>query len=170
MYNEKELRKMQKDSSLNKKVKHPQLFMTVICFFGICLSLILLGCVHTGAYKLSKQVSINLEEKNNKLTIEFCNEANGEVLVPNYYLFDDTQLYNDYFVVRDKNGVKAEYYGMIGDFWQVDYISIPKGEKITREIALEDFYDIKPNESYKVQYSFSGLQSNCIEFVLEERR
>lgn len=45
MYNEKELRKMQKDSSLNKKVKHPQLFLTAICIFVICLSFTLISCM-----------------------------------------------------------------------------------------------------------------------------
>ncbi len=136
--------------------------------FFLLISLIALSCSQTNAYKLAKQVSINLKEVDNKVIIDFCNKTNKEIFIPNYYLFDDKLLFNDYFIVLDNNNCKAEYLGIIGDFWQVENISIPKCCKITKEIALEDFYEIQSNKVYKVQYSFSGLESNCIDYILQE--
>ena len=132
------------------------------------LPLLFLSCVHTSKSGLSGKISVNLKEENNKLIIDFYNKTNKEISIPIYYLFDDDMLYNNYFIVMDSKDNKAEYSGIIADFWIIDYKSLPKHEKITNEINLQDFYEIKPNENYKVQYSFSGLKSNTIDFILHE--
>lgn len=116
--------------------------------------------------KLSVEVS-------NKLVIAhliFRNKSERNVYANKQLMYYDGMVLNDYFEIRNSKGVKVRYLGVMSNCTRMpdEYIPLGPGETVNSSILLNEAYEIKEGESYKVQYdafnpSFQQEQQQLIE-------
>lgn len=122
-------------------------------------------------------------EKNEAIIahLVFLNKTDKGIYLNKQVSFYDGIVINDYFEIKDSNGVSIDYLGIMSNCTKMpdEYLLLKPGEEISSAISLKEFYKLTKGENYKVQYyaynpSFKQeqqqtmkMQSNQVEISYE---
>jgi hypothetical protein len=95
-------------------------------------------------------------EKNEALfaRLIFLNKSDKVIYLNKQVSYYDDMVINDYFEIKDSNGVSIDYLGIMSNCTKMpdEYILLLPGEKLSSAISLKEFYRLTKGENYNIRY------------------
>jgi hypothetical protein len=116
------------------------------------------------------KLSVEVLEKSVVAHLIFRNKSERNIYANKQLMYYDGWILNDYFEIKNSKDIKIRYLGVMSNCTRMpdEYIQLGPGETINTKIVLNEAYELKEGESYKVQYdafnpSFEQEQQQLIE-------
>ena len=102
-------------------------------------------------------IDVKLSVEKNEAMIAhlvFMNKSDKGIYLNKQVSFYDGIVINDYFEIKDSNGISIDYLGVMSNCTKMpdEYLLLKPGEEINSAISLKEFYGLIKGESYKIQY------------------
>jgi hypothetical protein len=115
------------------------------------------------------KLSVEVLEKSVVAHLIFRNKSERNIYANKQLMYYDGWILND-FEIKHSKDIKIRYLGVMSNCTRMpdEYIQLGPGETINTKIVLNEAYELKEGESYKVQYdafnpSFEQEQQQLIE-------
>jgi hypothetical protein len=115
-------------------------------------------------------LSVEVSNKSVIAHLVFRNASERIIYANKQLIYYDGRIRNDYFEVKNGEGGKVRYLGVMANCTRLpdEYIQLGPGEQINTSISLEKSYEFKEGESYRIRYyafnpSFQQEQQQLIE-------
>ena len=116
------------------------------------------------------KLSVEILENSVIAHLVFRNKSDRNIYANKQLMYYDGWILNDYFDIINSKGMKIRYLGVMSNCTRMpdEYIQLGPGETINTKIALNEAYELKEGDGYKIQYdafnpSFQQEQQQLIE-------
>jgi hypothetical protein len=102
-------------------------------------------------------IEVKLSVEKNEAVIAhlvFLNKSDKGIYLNKQVSFYDGIVINDYFEIKDSNGISIDYLGIMSNCTKMpdEYLLLKPGEEFSSAISLNEFYGLTKGENYKIQY------------------
>jgi hypothetical protein len=100
------------------------------------------------------KLSVEVLEKSVIAHLVFRNKSDRNIYANKQLMYYDGWILNDYFEIINSKGIKIRYLGVMSNCTRMpdEYILLGPGEAINTKIALNEAYELKEGDGYKIQY------------------
>lgn len=100
------------------------------------------------------KLSVEVSNKSVIAHLIFRNKSERNIYANKQLMYYDGMVLNDYFEIKNSKGVQIRYLGVMSNCTRKpdEYIQLGPGEAINTRVMLNEAYELKEGESYKVRY------------------
>jgi hypothetical protein len=110
--------------------------------------------VDTGLILFNVQLVIEVKGNTLEACLVFVNKTSTDLYLDGMTLCWKNIIDRNVFVIKDRNGKKVGYTASIKnrDVGPEDFLLLKKGEQFRSVVCINDAYDVRMGENYKIQY------------------
>jgi hypothetical protein len=100
------------------------------------------------------KLSVEVSDQSMIAHLVFRNKSERNIYANKQLMYYDGMVLNDYFEIKNSKGVKIRYLGVMSNCTRMpdEYIQLGPGEIINTKIVLNEAYELKGGESYRILY------------------
>jgi hypothetical protein len=106
-------------------------------------------------FNVEVKLSVEIINRVVKAHLSFQNKSESSILLNKQVMYYGGEVFNNYFEIENSKGVRTDYLGVMANCIRTpdEYIQVAPGEIINSTIQLDEFYELKEGEMYKIKYS-----------------